>query len=61
VDLCDVARKFNQTAARAANTVVLVSRPTPSAASRFCANQGLANVVTLIGRLRGEQFLATTG
>ena len=41
-------RKFNARAGEAANTVVLViSADLPFAASRFCAAEGLNNVVTL--------------
>lgn len=41
-------RKFNQSAGALANTVVLViSADLPFAMSRFCATEGLENVVTL--------------
>ena len=41
-------RKFNARSGEAANTVVLViSADLPFAASRFCATEGLTNVVTL--------------
>ncbi len=42
------ARKFNEKAGSVANTVVLViSADLPFASSRFCAAEGLENVVTL--------------
>ncbi|MFD1771903.1 thiol peroxidase [Sphingobacterium suaedae] len=41
-------RKFNEKAAGLANTVVLcISRDLPFAQGRFCAAEGIANVVTL--------------
>ena len=55
------ARKFNETAGTLPNTVVLViSGDLPFAAGRFCAAEGLANVVTL-STFRGKQFLRDYG
>jgi thiol peroxidase len=54
-------RKFNQRAGSLANTVVLViSADLPFASSRFCAAEGLENVVTL-STLRGREFLRSYG
>jgi thioredoxin-dependent peroxiredoxin len=54
-------RKFNQRAGEVANTVVLcISADLPFAQKRFCAAEGLANVVTL-STLRGSEFLKNYG
>jgi thiol peroxidase len=54
-------RKFNEKAGGLANTVVLViSADLPSASSRFCAAEGLNNVVTL-STLRGREFMKAYG
>jgi thiol peroxidase len=54
-------RKFNQRAGSLKNTVVLViSADLPFASSRFCAAEGLENVVTL-STLRGREFLRNYG
>jgi thiol peroxidase len=54
-------RKFNQRAGSLKNTVVLViSADLPFASSRFCAAEGLENVVTL-STLRGREFLKSYG
>ena len=54
-------RKFNQRANDVANTVVLcISADLPFAQKRFCAAEGLANVVTL-STLRGSEFLKDYG
>lgn len=54
-------RKFNEYAANLANTVVLViSADLPFAASRFCATEGLANVVHL-STFRHPEFLPAWG
>ena len=50
-------RKFNQTASELKNTVVLcISADLPFAQSRFCAAEGLENVVTL-SMMRGREFM----
>lgn len=55
------ARKFNEAATRLANTVVLViSADLPFASSRFCAAEGLENVITL-SLMRGREFLQDYG
>lgn len=55
------ARKFNQRAGTLADTVVLVvSADLPFASSRFCAAEGLDNVVTL-STMRGREFLNRYG
>ncbi len=55
------ARKFNEAAAGLGNTVVLViSADLPFASSRFCAAEGLKNVVTL-SLMRGREFLQDYG
>lgn len=55
------ARKFNEKAASLANTVVLiVSADLPFASSRFCAAEGLNNVVTL-STMRGREFMKAYG
>lgn len=49
-------RKFNAVAAELPNTVVLViSADLPFAQNRFCATEGLKNVITL-STLRGRDF-----
>lgn len=54
-------RKFNEKAAGLSNTVVLViSADLPFASSRFCAAEGLNNVVTL-STMRGRDFLRSYG
>src|SRR5512147_2644166 len=54
-------RKFNEKAGRLADTVVLViSADLPFASSRFCAAEGLTNVVTL-STMRGRDFLRAYG
>ena len=54
-------RKFNQSAADVANTVVLcISADLPFAQSRFCGAEGLSNVVTL-STMRGREFLDAYG
>jgi thiol peroxidase len=54
-------RKFNQRAGDVANTVVLcISADLPFAQKRFCAAEGLANVVNL-STLRGREFLENYG
>ena len=54
-------RKFNESAAQLSNTVVLViSADLPFAMSRFCATEGLNNVVTL-STMRGRDFLRLYG
>jgi thiol peroxidase len=54
-------RKFNEKAGGLANTVVLViSADLPFASSRFCAAEGLTNVVTL-STMRGRDFLRAYG
>jgi thiol peroxidase len=54
-------RKFNEKAGGLANTVVLViSADLPFASSRFCAAEGLNNVVTL-STMRGREFLKAYG
>jgi len=54
-------RRFNELAAAAPDTVVLcVSRDLPFAHARFCAADGIANVVTL-SELRGHDFGRAVG
>ena len=54
-------RKFNEKAGSLANTVVLViSADLPFAAGRFCAAEGLHNVVTL-STMRGRDFMKAYG
>lgn len=54
-------RHFNQTANALPNTVVLcISVDLPFAQSRFCAAEGLENVVTL-STMRGREFLQNYG
>jgi thiol peroxidase len=55
------ARHFNQKAGSLPDTVVLViSGDLPFASSRFCAAEGLANVVTL-STMRGREFMKSYG
>ncbi len=55
------ARKFNQRAGSLRNTAVLViSADLPFASSRFCAAEGLDNVVPL-SLMRGRDFLRNYG
>ena len=55
------ARKFNEQATSTDNAVVLVvSSDLPFASSRFCATEGLNNVVTL-STLRGREFMKDYG
>lgn len=54
-------RKFNQSASRLDNTVVLcISADLPFAQARFCGAEGLDNVITL-STLRGREFLEQYG
>jgi thiol peroxidase len=54
-------RKFNERAAAMRNTVVLVaSADLPFAQKRFCASEGIANVVTL-SMMRGRSFAKEYG
>jgi thioredoxin-dependent peroxiredoxin len=54
-------RKFNETAGKLANTVVLVvSADLPFAAKRFCVAEGLKNVVPL-SLMRGKNFAKDYG
>jgi thiol peroxidase len=54
-------RKFNEKAGSLANAVVLViSADLPFAAGRFCAAEGLNNVVTL-STMRGREFMKAYG
>jgi thiol peroxidase len=54
-------RKFNEKAGSLHNAVVLViSADLPFAAGRFCATEGLNNVVTL-STLRGREFMKAYG
>jgi thioredoxin-dependent peroxiredoxin len=54
-------RKFNQSAGKLANTVVLVvSADLPFAAKRFCTTEGLANVVPL-SLMRSKAFAKDYG
>jgi thiol peroxidase len=54
-------RKFNEKAGALANAVVLViSADLPFASKRFCAAEGLNNVVTL-STMRGREFLKSYG
>jgi thiol peroxidase len=55
------ARKFNEAADKLGNTVVLViSADLPFASARFCAAEGLENVVTL-SLMRGRDFMRNYG
>ncbi len=54
-------RKFNEAASKLANTVVLViSADLPFAMSRFCAAEGLNNVIPL-SLMRGRDFMRNYG
>lgn len=54
-------RKFNEAVSKLPNTVVLViSADLPFAMSRFCATEGLNNVVTL-STMRGREFMKNYG
>ncbi|MGW7529724.1 thiol peroxidase [Streptomyces sp. NPDC054783] len=54
-------RKFNQLAGTMDNTVVLcISADLPFAQGRFCAAEGLSDVVTL-STMRGREFLTNYG
>ncbi|MBD7977253.1 MULTISPECIES: thiol peroxidase [Pseudomonas] len=54
-------RKFNVEAGKLSNTVVLcISADLPFAQKRFCAAEGLDNVVNL-STMRGREFLETYG
>lgn len=54
-------RKFNEEAAKLADTVVLViSADLPFAAKRFCSTEGLENVVPL-STMRGAEFMKNYG
>jgi thiol peroxidase len=54
-------RKFNEAAGQLTNTVVLViSADLPFAMSRFCATEGLNNVLAL-STLRGREFMRDYG
>ncbi len=54
-------RKFNESASKLNNTVVLViSADLPFAMSRFCVAEGLENVVTL-SLMRGRDFMRNYG
>lgn len=55
------ARHFNQAAGSLPNTVVInISADLPFAMSRFCASEGLENVVNL-SVMRGREFLQNYG
>ena len=54
-------RKFNESASKLNNTVVLViSADLPFAMSRFCVAEGLENVITL-SLMRGRAFMSNYG
>ena len=54
-------RKFNQSASKLVNTLVLcISADLPFAQARFCGAEGLDNVVTL-STLRGREFMLPKG
>ncbi len=54
-------RKFNEFASKLPNTVVLViSADLPFAMSRFCATEGLNNVISL-SLMRGRDFMRNYG
>lgn len=56
------ARKFNQTAGKLAQTVVLViSADLPFAATRFCTTEGLENVITASTFREGRAFASAYG
>jgi len=55
------ARKFNEAASKLENTVVLViSADLPKTMARFCAAEGLDNVITL-SLMRGRDFMRNYG
>lgn len=55
------ARRFNQAASTLANTVVInISADLPFAMARFCASEGLDNVVNL-STMRGREFIRNYG
>ena len=55
------ARRFNQSASTTNNTVVInISADLPFAMSRFCASEGLNNVVNL-SMMRGREFMRNYG
>ena len=55
------ARRFNQAASTLANTVVLnISADLPFAMTRFCASEGLDNVINL-SVMRGREFMRNYG
>ena len=55
------ARKFNEAANKLVNTVVLViSADLPKTMARFCAAEGLDNVITL-SLMRGRDFMRNYG
>jgi thioredoxin-dependent peroxiredoxin len=54
-------RKFNEAAAKLANTaVIVVSGDLPFAATRFCTTEGIENVVTA-STFRGHEFARAYG
>lgn len=54
-------RKFNEAAAKLANTtVIVVSGDLPFAATRFCTTEGIENVVTA-STFRGHEFAQAYG
>ncbi|GLU30826.1 thiol peroxidase [Trinickia caryophylli] len=54
-------RKFNEAAAKLANTaVIVISGDLPFAASRFCTTEGIENVVTA-STFRGRDFAKAYG
>lgn len=55
------ARKFNEAASKLENTVVLViSADLPKTMARFCAAEGLDNIITL-SLMRGRDFMRNYG
>ncbi|MDO8810508.1 MAG: thiol peroxidase [Gallionella sp.] len=55
------ARRFNQAASTLTNTVVLnISADLPFAMTRFCASEGLDNVINL-SVMRGREFMRNYG
>lgn len=55
------ARKFNEAAVKLQNTVVLlITADLPFAAKRFCAAEGLNNVIAL-STMRGREFMRHYG
>lgn len=54
-------RRFNESAANLANTVVVcISADLPFAQARFCGAEGIENVINL-STMRGREFLANYG